>query len=80
MDYYIIRKGHYNIPDIFNANGIYGIHNRKNLDILLIGIIFQTLFMSFTFYQGYFTRLVNGADFSRVVAIFIPGCIVLHLE
>lgn len=51
-DFYLVRKGHYAISDIFNPAGIYGRWSAAGLTAYFLGLLAMVPFMSLSFYQG----------------------------
>jgi NCS1 family nucleobase:cation symporter-1 len=72
VDYYFIRKGFYSVPDIFDADGIYGSKNWATLGIFLLAVAVQVPFMQLSFYTGPIARLI-GADVAWIPALLVPG-------
>ena len=71
-DYYLTRKGHYSVPDIFDEQGIYGRVNWMTVGVYVLAIILQIPFMSLSFYKGPIARLV-GTDLSWIPGLVVPG-------
>jgi NCS1 family nucleobase:cation symporter-1 len=72
VDYYFVRKGWYSVPDIFDADGIYGSCNWVTLRIFLLAAVIQIPFMQLSFYTGPIARLI-GADIAWIPALLVPG-------
>jgi NCS1 family nucleobase:cation symporter-1 len=72
VDYYLIRKGKYSVPDMYNENGIYGKYNWSTLAIFAVAIAVQIPFMDMSFYHSYFAKLI-GADVSWIPSLLVPG-------
>jgi len=75
-DYYVVRKGQYNLADMFNADGIYGAYRWATIGVFALAVIVQTPFMSLSFYQGPLARWI-GSDVAWVPGLLIPA--VLHV-
>jgi nucleobase:cation symporter-1, NCS1 family len=75
-DYYVIRNGKYNIPDMFRVEGEYGAYRWKTIGVYFVGILAQTPFISLSFYQGAIAHHL-GADIAWVPGLLVPG--VLHI-
>ena len=71
VDYYWIARGRYSVPDIYDADGIYGRVNWRTLGIYGIAIIAQIPFMDLSFYRGPIAQLI-GADVAWIAALVIP--------
>jgi hypothetical protein len=52
VDFYIVRKGHYSIREIFNPNGMYGRWNWRGLLAYGTGFLVMIPFFSTPTYQG----------------------------
>ncbi|MGK8777170.1 purine-cytosine permease family protein [Burkholderia cenocepacia] len=72
VDYYLIRKGQYSVPDMYNEDGIYGKYNISTLVIFIVAVAVQVPFMDMSFYHSYFARLI-GADVSWIPSLLVPG-------
>ena len=75
VDYYLIRKGDYNVSAFFErTGGIYGRMNWVGLSVYLVGIVVEIPFVNTTLYQGPVSKALNGADLAWLVglAVTIP--------
>lgn len=72
-DFYVVRKGHYAISDIFNPAGIYGRWAMPGLVAYFLGLIAMIPFMSLSFYQGPVSRALEGADIAFVIGLAVAG-------
>jgi nucleobase:cation symporter-1, NCS1 family len=79
MDYYVVRKGRYNIPDMFRLDGIYGAYRWPTIAVYLIGIVVQLPFVSLSFWNGPIERWL-GSDFAWVPGLLIPAVLYLVIE
>ncbi|UQY33022.1 cytosine permease [Pseudomonas fulva] len=75
-DYYLVRKGKYNVEDLFDVDGQYGKHNHWTVAIYLIGVASSIPFMELSFYKSYFAQLI-GTDISWVPALIVPAALYL---
>jgi NCS1 family nucleobase:cation symporter-1 len=78
-DYYIVRRGHYVIADMFDVNGIYGRYRWTGIITYLLGILIQLPFMSLSFYTGAAARAL-GADVAWVPGLIVPAILYCLLE
>jgi NCS1 family nucleobase:cation symporter-1 len=76
MDFYVVRKGHYRISDVFDPDGIYGRFNVPTIVVFVVSILAQVPFMSLNVYQGPIAAWL-GVDISCVVGLVVA--IVLYL-
>jgi NCS1 family nucleobase:cation symporter-1 len=70
-DFYLIRKGVYDIDAIFDPNGIYGRFQYRSLAAYLIGVAVEVPFMNTTFYTGVIARHLGGADISWLIGLVV---------
>ncbi|WP_077049214.1 cytosine permease, partial [Pseudomonas sp. KK4] len=72
IDFYVIKRGRYDIASIFRADG--GIYGRFNLHAIVayfIGIIVQLPFANTSLYVGPYAHWVEGADLSWLVGLVV---------
>ncbi|MFC7394211.1 purine-cytosine permease family protein [Scopulibacillus cellulosilyticus] len=72
IDYYFLRKGDYDIQDIFNINGRYGALNWVTIISYLIAVLIEIPFMKTSVYTGPIATFFGGVDVSWVVGLIIP--------
>lgn len=75
VDFYWVRKGNYNIKDIFNINGEYGKVNGVAIWAYVLGIVLQFPFMNTEIYVGPVAKWLNGADIAWIVGLIVPAII-----
>jgi len=86
VDFYVVRKGHYSIREIFNPRGMYGRWNWRGLLAYGIGFLVMIPFFSTEAYQGPVARALGGADIAMLVglpvaaAVYLLACRSLNLE
>jgi nucleobase:cation symporter-1, NCS1 family len=74
VDYYVVRKGHYAIAEIFNPNGMYGRWGWRGIFAYLIGFGAMTpFFVIGTWYTGFIGHALNGVDLSLFVGLPVAG-------
>ena len=78
-DYYLVRKGAYDIDAMYDIHGIYGAYRWRTIAVFLAGIAAQTPFMDFSFYQGWVTQRI-GADIAWVPGFLIPAVLYTLVE
>jgi nucleobase:cation symporter-1, NCS1 family len=72
VDYYLIRRGHYDVEAFFDpSGGPYGQIGWVGLGAYLIGILVEVPFMSTTLYTGPAARAMDGTDLSWLVGLVI---------
>ena len=76
VDFYVVRKGHYSVREIFNPNGMYGRWNWRGL--LSYGVGFASMLPFFSteipyfsgeFHIGFVARMLGGADIAMLVGL-----------
>ncbi|MET7571453.1 cytosine permease [Streptomyces sp. NPDC005492] len=74
MDYYVVRRGHYAIAEIFNPRGIYGRWGWHGIISYLVGFGVMVPFFSVgTLYVGPIAHAMDGADLSLFVGLPVAG-------
>ncbi|MFI0811086.1 purine-cytosine permease family protein [Streptomyces echinatus] len=70
MDYYVVRRGHYAVAEIFNPHGIYGRWGRHGIIAYLVGFAVMIPFFAVgTLYVGPAAEALGGADISLFVGL-----------
>jgi len=70
-DYFLVRRGHYSIRDIFTPRGIYGLFSWRGALAYLIGFASEIPFVSTSVYTGPVADALGGADISPFVGIVV---------
>ncbi|MEV0399281.1 cytosine permease [Actinoallomurus sp. NPDC050550] len=70
-DYYVIRRGHYDIGELFKIRGTYGLVNRAAIVTYLIAIAAQIPFISTPLYTGPMVKRLGGADISWIIGLVV---------
>jgi NCS1 family nucleobase:cation symporter-1 len=78
-DYYVINKGHYDIEQMFQLDGIYGRFRWRTLSVYALSVVCQIPFMSLSFYVGPLERLI-GADVAWAPGLLIPTLLYVLVE
>ncbi|MGI8578076.1 MAG: purine-cytosine permease family protein [Nocardioidaceae bacterium] len=73
VDYFVVRRGHYAIAEIFNAHGIYGRWGWRGIAAYLIGFAAMVPFFSTGLFSGPIADAANGADFSLFIGLPVSG-------
>ncbi len=80
VDYYIVRRGHYAIAEIFNPNGMYGRWGWRGIIAYLVGFVAMTPFFSVgTLYVGWIAHKLDGADISLFIGLPVAGLLYWYL-
>jgi NCS1 nucleoside transporter family len=86
VDFYLVRKGHYSVREIFNAHGMYGRWNWRGLLAYAVGFVAMIPFFSTGMYTGPVAAALGGADIAMLVGlplsaiVYIWACRSLDLE
>jgi NCS1 family nucleobase:cation symporter-1 len=73
VDYYIVRRGHYAIAEIFNPDGMYGRWGWRGIISYLVGFAAMLPFFNTTRYVGWVAHALNGGDISMFVGLPVAG-------
>lgn len=80
VDYFIVKKGHYKIDDLFARDGgRYGKWNIIGLASYFIGLATQIPFMVTDLYTGPMAAPLNGIDIAWLVGFFVTAIVFLIL-
>jgi purine-cytosine permease-like protein len=77
VDFYVVRKGHYSVREIFNRNGMYGRWNWRGLAAYAAGFVTMIPFFSTGLYTGPVARALGGADIAMVVGLPVAALVYL---
>jgi NCS1 nucleoside transporter family len=86
VDFYVVRKGHYSVREIFNARGMYGRWNWRGLTAYGVGFAAMIPFFSTGIYTGPVAAALGGADIAMLVglpvaaAVYLLACRSMDLE
>jgi purine-cytosine permease-like protein len=79
-DYYLVRRGHYAIKEIFRPDGMYGRWGWRGLTAYIIGFAASAPFWVVgSWYVGPVARALGGSDISFFVGLGLSGIIYLIL-
>lgn len=79
IDFYIVRKRHYSIGDIFDPDGIYGHWNARGLIAYAAGFVAMVPFFSTHLFTGFAARAIGGADISMLIGLPVSAIAYLWL-
>jgi nucleobase:cation symporter-1, NCS1 family len=86
VDFYVVRKGHYSVREIFNPRGMYGRWSWRGLTAYGIGFAVMIPFFSTVHFKGPIAQALGGADVAMLVGlpvsaiVYIWACRSLDLE
>jgi NCS1 family nucleobase:cation symporter-1 len=69
VDFYLVRRGHYSVREIFNPRGMYGRWQWRGLLAYGLGFGAMVPFFSTEFYTGPAARALGGIDVSMLVGL-----------
>ena len=70
-DFYFVRFGRYNVPDIYRVGGEYGKYNVGTMFVFAVSLLAQIPFMQLSFYVGPVARYF-GTDVTMLISIILP--------
>ena len=74
VDYYVVRRGHYAVAEIFNPNGMYGRWGWRGISAYLIGFVAMVPFFAVgTLFTGFIAEKLDGADISLFIGLPVAG-------
>ena len=74
-DFYLIRHGKYDIPELFKANGIYGKFNWFALIVYGLTVLVEWPFMNNAWIVGAAAKSLGGADIAWIVGFVFAGVV-----
>ncbi|HEX4243204.1 MAG TPA: cytosine permease [Steroidobacteraceae bacterium] len=75
VDFYWVRRGHYSVREIFNAQGMYGRWNWRGLTAYGIGFLAMVPFFSTEHFQGPVAKALGGADIAMLVGLPVAALV-----
>ncbi|MGG3467781.1 cytosine permease [Neobacillus pocheonensis] len=72
IDYYLLRRGEYNVWDVFDVNGQYGKFNWVAIIAYLISFILEIPFVNTTMYVGPVSKALDGTDIAWIMGLIAP--------
>lgn len=73
-DYFIVRRGHYAIAEIFKPRGLYRRWGWQGITAYLIGFACMIPFFDVSgFFEGFISRSIGGVDISLFIGLPIAG-------
>jgi nucleobase:cation symporter-1, NCS1 family len=73
VDYFIVRRGHYAIAEIFNPHGMYGRWGWRGIVSYLVGFVVMVPFFSTGQFTGFIADAMGGADLSLFIGLPVAG-------
>jgi NCS1 nucleoside transporter family len=75
VDFYLVRRGHYSVREIFNADGMYGRWNWRGLLAYGVGFVVMIPFFSTELYRGPVAVALGGADIAMLVGLPVSALV-----
>ena len=73
IDFYIVRKGRYDVKSFFTPKGLYGGWRWAAITPYIIALAAQVPFLDQTLYTGPMVSVLGGADISWIVGFVVAG-------
>ncbi len=78
VDYYVVRRGHYAIAEIFKPDGMYGRWGVRGVAAYVIGFLAMVPFFNVsssagTLFEGFIAKDMNGVDISFFIGLPVAG-------
>jgi len=73
VDYYLVRRGHYAIAEIFNPHGLYGRWGWRGITAYTVGFLAMVPFFSTGLFTGFAAKALGGADISLFIGLPVAG-------
>jgi purine-cytosine permease-like protein len=77
-DFFIVRRGHYSVTEMFKHDGIYGLWNWRGITAYLGTLAIMVPFMNISDFTGPIAEALGGVDLAFFVGIPI-GCLLYWL-
>jgi len=74
-DYYVVRRGRYDIDDFFRVDGRYGRVNWWGVGIYVVTILIELPFVNSDLYVGPVAKDLGGADISWIVGFIVASAL-----
>ncbi|MGV9800109.1 purine-cytosine permease family protein [Mycobacterium sp. NPDC003449] len=73
VDYFVVRRGHYDIAEILNPDGVYGHWSWRGLTAYGLGVASEIPFVTLTFFHGPIARALGGIDIAFAASLVVAG-------
>lgn len=75
IDFYVVRRGHYSVREIFNPQGLYGRWAWRGLLAYGVGFISMIPFFSTGIYKGPVAKALGGADIAMLIGLAVASMV-----
>jgi NCS1 family nucleobase:cation symporter-1 len=72
-DFYLIRRGRYDVASLFTPNGIYGRVNWRGMLAYFVGLLVSLPFLNSSLWVGPAAKAMGGADISWIIGLILPA-------
>ncbi|MEY9931483.1 NCS1 family nucleobase:cation symporter-1 [Catenulispora sp. GP43] len=72
-DYYVVRRGHYDVSALFDPNGRYGRWNWGAMLLYVVSFAAEVPFINSSLYVGPLANLLGGADIAWLIGLAVGG-------
>jgi purine-cytosine permease-like protein len=80
VDYFLVRRGHYAIKEIFKPDGIYGRWGRRGIIAYAVGFVAMIpFFVVGTWFTGPIAKSINSTDLSVFIGLPVSAIVYLLL-
>jgi purine-cytosine permease-like protein len=86
LDFFVVRRGHYAVTDLFRRDGIYGIWSPRGLIAYGAGFVAEIPFMVLlnlvtfkSYYTGPLAKQLNSVDISWIIGAIVTAIVYLAL-
>jgi NCS1 family nucleobase:cation symporter-1 len=79
VDFFLVRRGHYAIKEIFKPDGIYGRWGSRGLLAYLVGFVVMIPFFSTTIFTGFIAAKLGGGDLSPFIGFPVAALVYYFL-
>jgi len=73
VDFYLVRRGRYDVAELFRIDGRYGRINWASVVIYLVTVLVELPFMNSSFYEGPVAKAIGGGDVAWMVGLVVAG-------
>ena len=74
-DFYLVRRGHYDIAALFQRDGAYGWISWPSVILYLVTIGIEIPFVDATLYEGPIAKALGGTDIAWIVGLLIASVV-----
>jgi nucleobase:cation symporter-1, NCS1 family len=74
-DYYLVQRGHYDVPELFKVHGKYGTYNWFALVVYAVTVLVEWPFMNNAWIVGAAAKALGGADIAWIVGFVFAGVV-----